>query len=331
MTLSLTSASASFFGTVVGSLLYGLFFVLAILSAVLHIQHIMRGHQNASRRTIMGSVLRNPMIMAGIMLFLTVTAHWILDIIDTAYGLLESENPKVYFLALIRPRAVTGFAFLLVSLVICDTMIIYRLWIVWNKSTLVVIFPVITLLGMLACGIGDTHQFAITAVGESVFTQEFARWIVADSVFNLLTNVYSTGLIAYRIYTINARMSIVTRVHGGDDLKSVMAILVESSALLSAWIVFHMITYSTKSALEIFVLNTLGTVSGLSFMLINIRVALGWGQTETISGSSTDRPNLVPPRVRMETQVDTHVDMPTKSSTDNHNEYELDEVAKGQI
>ncbi|KAF7352532.1 hypothetical protein MVEN_01218200 [Mycena venus] len=323
MTLSLTSASASFFGTVVGSLLYGLFFILAILSAVLHIQRTMRGHQNASRRTILSSVLRNPMIMAGIMLFLTVTAHWILDIIDTAYGLLESENPQVYFLAPIRLRAVTGTAFFLASLVICDTMIIYRLWIVWNKSTLVVIFPVITLLGMLTCGIGVTRQFAVTAVGESVFTQEIARWIVTDSVFNLLTNVYSTGLIAYRIYTINARMSIITRVHGGDDLKSVMAILVESSALLSAWIVFEMITYSTKSALEIFVLNTLGTVSGLSFMLINVRVALGWGQTETIRGSSTNRPYPVPTRVQMETQVDTHVDMPTKSSTDNDNEVDI--------
>jgi hypothetical protein len=74
MTLALTTTSASFFATVIGSFFYGLFFILAILSTALHIQRIMRNHPSASRGVIMRSVLRNPMIMAGFTLFLTVTA-----------------------------------------------------------------------------------------------------------------------------------------------------------------------------------------------------------------------------------------------------------------
>ncbi|KAJ7368619.1 hypothetical protein DFH08DRAFT_831834 [Mycena albidolilacea] len=330
MTLALTSASASFFATVIGSFFYGLFFVLAILSTALHIQRIMRNHPSASRGVIMRSVLRNPMIMAGFTLFLTVTARWILDVIDTAYGLLESDNPQVYFIAPIRPHAVTGVGFFLCSLVICDAMIIYRLWIVWNKSTLVVIFPLLTLLGMIgilrAAGIGVTRQLTIMTVGESLFSNGTARWIVTDSVFNLLTNIYSTGLIAYRIHKINTLTSSagLTRVNGGEDLKSVMAILVESSALLSTWIVFEMITYATKSPLEGFVLVTLGTVSGISFMLINVRVALGWGQI-----NRTTSVVLSPTRIRMETQVNMHVDMPANDDSDNG--YEIDAVSKDQI
>ncbi|KAJ7791661.1 hypothetical protein B0H14DRAFT_3160761 [Mycena olivaceomarginata] len=253
MTLALTTASASFFATVIGSFFYGLFFILVILSTALHIRRIMRNHPSASRGALMRSALQNPMIMAGFTLFLTVTA-------------------------------------------------IYRLWIVWNKSTPVVILPLLALLGMIAGGIGVTHQLTI------------------------ITNIYSTGLIAYRIHKINTLASStgLTRVNGGEDLKSVMAILVESSALLSTWIVFEMITYATKSPLEGFVLVTLGTVSGISFMLINVRVALGWGQI-----NRTTSVVLPPMRIRMETQEDMHVDMPANDDSDNG--YEIDAVSKDQI
>ncbi|KAJ7791659.1 hypothetical protein B0H14DRAFT_3566331 [Mycena olivaceomarginata] len=186
-------------------------------------------------------------------------------------------------------------------------MIIYRLWIVWNKSTPVVIFPLLTLLGMIAAGIGVTRQLTIMTVGESLFSNKTARWIVTDSVFNLLTNIYSTGLIAYRIHKINTLASSagLTRVNGGEDLKSVMAILVESSALLSTWIVFEMITYATSRRLR-------------------VSVALGWGQI-----NRTTSVVLPPTRIRMETQVDMHVDMPAKDDSDNG--YELDAVSKDQI
>ncbi|KAJ7368625.1 hypothetical protein DFH08DRAFT_831850 [Mycena albidolilacea] len=325
MTLALTMASASFFATVIGSFFYGLFFILAILSTALHIQRIMCNHPSAFR-ALMRSVLRNPMIMAGFTLFLTVTARWILDIIDTAHGLLESDNPQVYFIAPIRPRAVTGNGLLIASLVICDAMIIYRLWIVWNKSTLVVILPLLALLGMIAGGIGVTRQLTVMTVGESLFSNGTAGWIVTDSVFNLLTNIYSTGLIAYRIHKINTLVSSagLIRINGGEDLKSIMAILVESSALLSTWIVFEMITYATKSPLEGFLLVTLGTVSGISFMLINVRVALGWGQINRTT--SVVLPTM---RIRMETQEDMHVEMPANDDSDNG--YEIDAVSKDQI
>jgi hypothetical protein len=88
--------------------------------------------------------------------------------------------------------------------------------------------------------------------------------------------------------------------------------------------VFEMITYATKSPLEGFVLVTLGTVSGISFMLINVRVALGWGQI-----NRTTSVVLPPTRIRMETQVDMHVDMPAKDDSDNG--YELDAVSKDKI
>jgi len=192
MTLALTITSASFFAASIGSFLYGLFFILALLSNGLHIQRIIQNHKNISRRALMSCVLRNRMIMAGFTMFLVVTARWVLDVVNTAYGLLESNDPEVYFW-LFSTLAVIGVGFLAASLLVCDTILVYRLWIVWNKSTAVVIFPCLSLLGMLASAIGVTHQMAVTTPGESLFLEWPSSWIVSDMVSNLLTNIYSTG------------------------------------------------------------------------------------------------------------------------------------------
>jgi len=281
----------------------------------------------------MASVLRNPMIMTGFALILTVTARWVVDMIGTASELLDpaSNDPQ----APARLTTTLGFCFFLASLIICDAMIVYRLWSVWNKSVLVAIFPFVSLFGMLASGIAFIHQLTKSPRGASFSSGDLGRLIVIDSVFNLVTNVYSTGLIGYRIYSVNSR----TGMQGGN-LNNVITIMVESSALLSAWIVFEMVVHGTKSSLEILVISTLETVSGISFMLINVRVALGWSQIDRTLSGSRDRgsesnnrayPATAPPltRVRMETHVDTHVDIPRKGDTDHV--YELDGMSKNRL
>ncbi|KAF8213825.1 hypothetical protein K438DRAFT_1955925 [Mycena galopus ATCC 62051] len=321
MALALSTTSASFFAAVIGSFLYGLFFVLTLLSTGLHIQRIIRNDENISRRALTRCVLRNRMVIAGLTMFLVVTTRWVLDVVYIAYGLLESNEPEVYFLAPVSTPAVIGIGFLAASLLNCDTILVYRLWIVWNKSTAVVIFPCLSLLGLLACGIGVTRQMAITALGENPFINEAQRWITATNVFNLSTNIYSTGMIAFRIHMVNSNPD-VARLHGRRDLKSVIAILIESSAL--AWIVFGMITYATESPLDAFVRATLGTVSGISFMLINVRVSLGWGQTRreyalesSIILASPETPTACSSvRVRIDTQVDAHVEIREKGPGD---------------
>ncbi|KAJ6539645.1 hypothetical protein B0H19DRAFT_368174 [Mycena capillaripes] len=331
---SFTPSSASFVATVLGTFLYGIFFVLAISSTVLHVQRITRSLPKASGWAILGTILRSPMIMAGLVLFLTVTTRWILDFIDTAYGFQESDNAQetlMYFTTVDRPRTVAGTALVLASLIICDVMIAYRLWIVWNRSTLIVIFPTLSLLGMLGCGVGVVRQFALTAPGESPFAD--VRWIRSDSVLNLVTNLYSTGLISWRIYTVSST-AIHNRTDGTIDPMGIMAIVVESAAILSAWIIFEMITFARQSLLHPFVITNLGSVSGISFMLINVRAALHSSQPRsTISATSINRAHRLATapltRVQMETQVHTHVDVAARDNADSV--YELDAVTKGRL
>ncbi|KAK7061990.1 hypothetical protein R3P38DRAFT_682964 [Favolaschia claudopus] len=326
--MAVTVSAAAFFEVLIGSFLYGLFLLLAILSTMLYIQRISR-EGTRSHRTLTRTIIRKPMIMGGLLISLVVSVRWILDVIDAAHGFLYLGDPDFYFLAPVGLRRATGVGFLLASVVVGDTMIIYRLWIVWNKSTAVVVFPILTLSGLLGAGIGVAHRLTVTPPGESLFSEKLKRCIVQESVFSLVTNVYATGktlsdltstpyrsyhsaLIAYRICTTTCGVSdaAMIRVKTGNDLTRFLATLVESSALLSVWIVFEMITYWIKSPLHWFVLGNMGTISGISFMLINVRVALGSSRSDQpIMAATKIELNVneflaVSAGVRTDTQVD---------------------------
>ncbi|KAK7061997.1 hypothetical protein R3P38DRAFT_2832784 [Favolaschia claudopus] len=314
--MAVTATSAAFFEIIIGSFIYGLFLSLSIFSNMLYIQRIGRSQGMRSRRMLMGTILRKPMIIGGLLMTLLISARWILDVIDTAHGFLVSRDPELYFAAPLRPRAVVEVGFVPVSVLICDIMIIYRLWIVWNKSSVVVLFPMLALLGQLANGIGGTYQLAVTRPGESMYTGKLEQWLVQESVFNLGTNLYATGFIAYRICATSFGLSdpTITRVNTGNNLSKSMAIVVESCVLLSVWIIIGIISYSIKSPFHWFVLGNIGTISGIAFMLINVRVALGWSQSDEpiVSASkivfNADGTLSVPAGVTTDIEVDNRTD-----------------------
>ncbi|TFK25290.1 hypothetical protein FA15DRAFT_703837 [Coprinopsis marcescibilis] len=61
-----------------------------------------------------------------------------------------------------------------------------------------------------------------------------------------------------------------------DSLLPILVILVESAALHSVWTVLGFVTYQAEMPLAIIALETGPVVAGIAFMLINVRVGLGW-------------------------------------------------------
>ncbi|EGN92113.1 hypothetical protein SERLA73DRAFT_191601 [Serpula lacrymans var. lacrymans S7.3] len=164
------------------------------------------------------------------------------------------------------------------SLVLSDALFVYRLWVIWSRNTLVIIFPLCSLVGLTVCAIGITYQFTqYTSATESTYLLIAARWILSDCVFTLCTNVYCTVMISWRIWAIHRALPPL----GNRGLGPVVAIFVESAVLCTAWTIFYFATYEAESNLHDFVQGTWGTISGIAFMLITVRVGLGWSsQTE---------------------------------------------------
>ncbi|CCM01517.1 uncharacterized protein FIBRA_03573 [Fibroporia radiculosa] len=272
------------------SFLYGIFFVLAVVSMyLLWMRHRdlrgpsgHRGFHSGSWTSVLAFLL------AVVLIFVSTTLHWIIAVIRVFNAFVNYEGgtmPIAYYGNLSRPTEVIQSGALVFTAVVNDAMMIYRLWVVWSHRTSIVIFPLCTLLGLIACGIGLIYQFTRFKVGQDVFISALGRWLTSDAVFTLCTNLYCTVMIAWRIWRINSTLKgMRTR---SSHLMSVLAIIVESSALYTVWTVFFLATYESGSNLQFVSIETLAMIAGISFMLINVRVGLGWEQRglSTATGS----------------------------------------------
>ncbi|KAJ7085890.1 hypothetical protein C8R44DRAFT_531994, partial [Mycena epipterygia] len=251
------------------SCLYGAYLVLSVLSVALMLSRY------SNSVGLAGPAMPIFLLLGTVSLFVTITAHWILTVDRSFLAFLQFENgtfPLGFYGDISQVTEVVKTGFLMATGVIGDALLIHRLWIVWGRNKYVIIFPMCTLMGLTACGAGATYQFSQYQLGQNVFLSEAGRWITSDTVFTLCTNLYSTTLISWRIW----KTSRAVRPYGGQRLKSVLSILIESAALYTSWNLFFFVSYEVQSNLQFIAADCWPAVAGISYMLIHVR--LGWTQ-----------------------------------------------------
>ncbi|KAF5350367.1 hypothetical protein D9757_011378 [Collybiopsis confluens] len=262
------------------SFLFGIFFVLTASSIILTIYRQKRMHGNRSLPQSTLALWKQPMSYGTVILAFTVTTHWTLTIfrLFQAFVLVDDgKNAEQFYGDLRATSLVVKTAFLFSSLITSDALIIYRLWIVWSYNMHVIIFPVFTLIGLTVCGIGLPVQLASFSPDLDIFARQAGQWITSDCAFTLCTNLYSTIMIGYKIWRIN-RVTLGMS-YGARNLLSIMGIFVESAAIYTAWTIFVFVTYLSGSNLQFLGSDIWPYAAGISFMLINVRVSLGWAAT----------------------------------------------------
>ncbi|PBK71956.1 hypothetical protein ARMSODRAFT_933693 [Armillaria solidipes] len=298
--------SANLATVAVEGLLYGVFLVLDLTSITLLFTRE-ASFSSGATRTSSFVVMRRPMFIGAVILLVSVTGHWICTVVrlfDAIVNFEGGQQALKYYADLSQTTEVVKTGFLTGSVVTGDAMIIYRLWVVWGFNYRVIMFPLGTLVGLTVCGVGITYQFAKYTPGQDVFATVAGRWITSDCVFTLLTNVYSSSMIAWYIYRTHKTSSAV----GGSSIMSVLAIFIESAAIYTqvehsclsvcrlitlsgrTWNIFFMITYLTKTNIQFNTVDFWPEAAGLAFSLINVRIGLGWAQkagiSSTLGGSS---------------------------------------------
>ncbi|KAH9840964.1 uncharacterized protein C8Q71DRAFT_794946 [Rhodofomes roseus] len=267
------------------------------------------------------------MFIGSMSLFITITAHIICTVIRLfqAFVLYEDGTQPLYFYADLRQTTeVVKTGFLVTSLIAGDVMVIYRVWIVWSHKKAFIIFPLCTLIGLIICGSGITYQFSQYVPGEVVFESVAGRWITSNCVFTLCTNVYCSAVIAWKVWS---NHNAISR-HGGSNLMGVLAMFIESAILYTTWTLIFFITYQTKTNVQFPIVDTWPAVSGISFMLINVRVGLGKSigtsqiDSRNASGTGSAAPGILGNRsyplrpltveISQSTRRDNDLDVPVK-------------------
>ncbi|KAJ7309276.1 hypothetical protein DFH08DRAFT_899426 [Mycena albidolilacea] len=302
MALDIPLVPLSLVTVAVESCFYGVYLVLAITSIALLLSR-------KARSKYIGSIYLSPMFIGAIGLFLSITAHWILTIDRSFLAFIYFENgtfPLGFYGDLSQLTETVRTGFLMAAPAVGDALIIHRLWIVWGRNKYVIIFPLFTLAGLTACGAGITYQFTQYKPGQDVFSSKAGRWITSNAVFTFSTNLYSTALIAWRLWS-QTRAIEACRGTRSRSLRSVLAIIIESAALYTAWGIFFFAAYQSRSNLQFIVVDCWPTITGISCMLIHVRVGLGWAQNGSKSsmGTSPPTPSQLQFAVSITREVDT--------------------------
>ncbi|KAI0363450.1 hypothetical protein BV20DRAFT_144330 [Pilatotrama ljubarskyi] len=283
------------------SLLYGMFFVLAMTSlAVLVGRHTNRSSSFSGRSYSSERLWTSPLFVATMFLLMTVTSHWLITVRRVFDAFLYYEGgqaPMDYYLIVEAPTQVVGTAFVVATVIVGDIILTYRIWTVWDRRWSMIVFPALCTIAYTALGISMVQLFASYGYGESIFMTAARRRVITTSALTLATNLYGTGSIAYRIWSSNRalkhghafgvglsvavrRPAMMPRYGHLTCSQEALVIFIESAAFYTFWTLFFVVSFSADSLLEQFAFHCIPAATGISFMLIVVRVGLGfhWSQ-----------------------------------------------------
>ncbi|KAJ6540046.1 hypothetical protein DFH09DRAFT_1283093 [Mycena vulgaris] len=95
-------------------------------------------------------------------LFIVVTAHWIVVIYQAFFAFIHlatATAEDAFYADLSQRSNIIKIILFFSSILIGDSLIIYRLWIIWGLNRYVVIFPIFTLIGTFVTSIFVVHGF----------------------------------------------------------------------------------------------------------------------------------------------------------------------------
>ncbi|KZT65620.1 hypothetical protein DAEQUDRAFT_768681 [Daedalea quercina L-15889] len=291
--VSLVSANLVTVG--IESFLYGIVFLLSLTFSYLHVSRAVGSNSTYGRARL--SRIVTPIFVGTVFVFSTCTTHWCLTMTRLFQAFVIYEGgaaPLLFYASLSEPTEVAKTAVVIATLIGADIMIAYRMWIVWGKNWYVVIVPMLTVLGLCVSGIGIVVTLAGLNDGETVFVTSAAHWITADYATTFVTNIYSSAMIAFKVWKADRNTG---KSYGGGNLKRVLATIIESAGIYTIYVVVFFAAYESDSNLQFTFVDTLCQVAGISFMMINVRVGLGWADTgnnisQASSGGFQPRRNL---------------------------------------
>ncbi|KAF7298570.1 hypothetical protein MIND_00803700 [Mycena indigotica] len=237
-----------------GTLLYGIYFVLFLLSTYLFAA---RQTRQSRRSSAIWTAFKAPIFAASWCLFVAISIVWILTVQRTFEG------------SLTQPSETIQNTFIELSLAIGDGMILYRLWAIWRRWT-VIIPPFLCFVGLV---VTETISVVDTALGSLDIVE---NTITASVAFTLATNIYCTIFIWYGVWRVTsaAKSVRVVRPAGHLKLTRVVAIFVESAAGFTAYFLLYAILHLRNLKIQFGFINSVPAAIGIANALITARVAL---------------------------------------------------------
>ncbi|KAK0479637.1 hypothetical protein IW261DRAFT_1625001 [Armillaria novae-zelandiae] len=221
-----------------------------------------------NKPTLTGKAMMVVIIVLYIGTTISIAFNW-----DYLYYLLvtNGQSFQTKYLALSTPDIRNWGASIpgAICTMLADAIIIWRCWIVWGKSLVTVILPVLLLIsGITFKCIATYNESTHAMLGDAYLLQ-----MTLYTSFTLASTLLCTVLIVFRIVTVARRVGKI-----GDGLKAyhhILEILLESSALYSISLVLNVAFYVHGDEIVYYFDHLAGITKGIAPTLLIGRVAAG--------------------------------------------------------
>ncbi|KAJ8093206.1 hypothetical protein PM082_020691 [Marasmius tenuissimus] len=139
--------------------------------------------------------LKRPMFLGGFAIMMTVSGHWISSIVQLFQAFHHPQGVDNFVADPSHATQLAKNIFLSSSAVIGNMVIIYPLWIVWDRGVLITVFPILLNLGTGVTGTVVCYLFRRATIGASIFIDEngnIGPWIAAESLLSTWTYSLNT-------------------------------------------------------------------------------------------------------------------------------------------
>lgn len=214
-----------------------------------------------------------PITFAAILLLMLSTAHLVIDIIRLEDGFVKYRDtfpggPVGFFEDISQPTFVTKNLIYALQTMLGDGVVIYRCYVVW-QSVWVIILPCILWCCSSVAALVAPY-YASQATGGSIYTNQTAQWITALFTLTLSTNLISSGLLVYRIWTIERKISL-SRVTNGT-MMPIVYVLIDAAIMYSAALLSILICFVCANNAQYIMLDMIMPIISITFCMVLLRL-----------------------------------------------------------
>ncbi|KAG1728774.1 hypothetical protein EDB19DRAFT_1642370 [Suillus lakei] len=218
--------------------------------------------------------VNRPIALVAILLLILSTAHMIVDIIRLEDGLIKYRNspggPVAFFQNISQPTFVTKNYINAFQTMLGDGVVIYRCYVVW-QSVWIIILPSVLWCSASAAALIAPY-YASQATGGNIYTNQTRQWITALFSLTLATNLISSGLLAYRIWTIERKVSPIRATNG--TMMPIVRVVVDAAIMYSAALLTILICFVCSNNSQFIVLDMIMPIISITFYMVFIRITL---------------------------------------------------------
>lgn len=220
-------------------------------------------------------IINKPMVVAALFMLLFGT-------MDVGFGLRHNLDAFVYSVGKQTPAAqfahisywvnVMKFADYSAQTFIGDGILLYRCYIIYNRRWFVIVGPALMWIGTAVCSSFTIYIEARLDTG--VLSQsQLKPFITSTLVLTLATNVITTSLIVYRIWTVKRRTSKERTSIG--PYSRILRVLIECGAIYTTSIVILFVCYLANNNAILGVSDSVVQIIGITFNLLILSVDRG--------------------------------------------------------